>query len=290
MSTGKETPLVSVIMPNYNGEKYLAEAIESVLNQTYTHWELIAVDDGSKDNSVSIIQTYASKDNRIKLVINPINKGLSASRNEGLKVCEGEFVCFLDSDDIFLPNKLADQVKCLLENGSVGLVYSNQLIGDEKLNITDRSVYVMPTIGLKEFMSIRNLFSTLCVMIRRSVIKEVGYFDVSLAGGEDWDYWIRCSEKTSFYHLKTDVAVYRLHSAQMHHNMPKMKSARELIIKKHFKQGRLKQLAWGAHYWTWARMSKVHKDYRRTFWYLIQMLYHARTIKNLKTIFSEYNR
>lgn len=290
MSTNAIAPLVSIILPNYNNARYVAEAIESVLKQTYTNWELIVIDDGSSDNSVEIIQKVIYRDERIKLIINPVNKGVSASRNEGLKTCKGDFVCFLDSDDIFLPNKLTDQVEYLLQNNTIGLVYSNQLVGDEKLSIIGKSEYFMPSMAIKEFMSIRNLFSTLCVMIRRELIKQVGYFDIKLIGGEDWDYWIRCSEKTTFYHLKRDVAIYRQHSAQSHNNIVKMKQARILVIKKHFNKGNMKRLAWGAHYWTFARMSKFHKDYILTFWYLVQMLYYARTIKNLKTIFSEYNK
>lgn len=290
MSTPSVTPLVSIIMPNYNNRKYIAEAMESVLNQTYTNWELIVIDDGSMDNSVEIIQAYAAKDERIRLLVNATNKGVSASRNEGLKNSNGAFICFLDSDDVFLPNKLSDQVECLQQNSAAGLVYSDQLVSDDKLNIIDKSEYFMPSLDLKEFMSIRNLFSTLTVMLRRKLMEQVGYFDSALSGGEDWDYWIRCSEKTPFIHLKINTAIYRQHVAQSHNNITKMKAAREQVIKKHFNKGRVKHLALGAHYWTWARMSNYHKKYLLTFWYLVQMFYHARTVKNLKTIFSEYNK
>lgn len=290
MSSDSVGPLVSIIMPNYNNGQYLAEAIESVQNQTYTNWELVIVDDGSKDNSVDVIQKYAAGDQRIRLLVNATNKGVSASRNEGLKVGKGDFICFLDSDDIFLPNKLADQVACLLQNSSLDLVYANQLVGDEKLNVIDKNEYFVPSIELREFMSIRNLFSPISVMLRRELVEKVGGFDTRLIGGEDWDYWIRCSEKTAFYHIQKTVAMYRQHATQSHNNIAKMKAARARVIKKHFNQGRIKHLALGAHYWTWARMSKYHKNYLMTSWYLLKMIYHTRTVKNFKTIVTEFVR
>lgn len=290
MSDRSSAPLVSIILPNYNNAKYVGEAIESVLSQTYTNWELIVIDDGSTDNSVEIIQKYAAQDERIKWLINATNKGVSASRNEGLKRYRGEFICFLDSDDVFLPNKLTDQVACLQQNENIDLVYSDQLVGDEKLSIIRKNEYFIPSIDLREFMAIRNLFSTLCVLLRRKLVEQVGYFDTQLAGGEDWDYWIRCSEKTPFIHLRTDTAIYRQHAAQSHKNIDKMKAAREQVIQKHFNKGRVKRLAWGAHYWTWARKSKYHKKYALTSWYLLKMVYFARSIKNLRTIFIEFVR
>ena len=97
--------LISIVTPMYNGEKYVEETIQSVLKQTYPNWEMVIVDDGSKDNGPSIVEKYAQTDNRIKL-LRQSNAGSSAARNNGLKHVQGRFVCFLDSDDFWEPNFL----------------------------------------------------------------------------------------------------------------------------------------------------------------------------------------
>ena len=103
-------PKISVIMPVYNGEKFLKEAIESILNQTFQNFELIIINDGSKDSSLDIIKKYENSDNRIK-VINQENAGVSVSRNNGIKNSIGEYVAFIDCDDLWLPKKLETQLE-----------------------------------------------------------------------------------------------------------------------------------------------------------------------------------
>lgn len=94
-------PLVSIITPLYNSEKYIAETIESVLAQTYSNWEMIIVDDCSKDNSTKIVEEYQKKDRRIKLYRNEINKGVSYTRNRAIDLSQGKYIAFLDSDDLW---------------------------------------------------------------------------------------------------------------------------------------------------------------------------------------------
>src|SRR5882757_4082321 len=109
------TPLVSVIMPAYNAEKYIAEAINSVKQQTYTAWELIVIDDGSTDNTAAIIKKYAGTDNRIMYTYQA-NGGQGKARNNGLKKATGEYVAFLDADDLWIPEKLNTQVEIMHAN------------------------------------------------------------------------------------------------------------------------------------------------------------------------------
>jgi glycosyltransferase involved in cell wall biosynthesis len=111
----KDAPLISVVMSVYNGKKYLAEAIESILNQTYKNFELIIVNDGSKDNSIEIIKSYMNQDNRIVL-IDRENKGLPYSLNEGISIAKGEYIARMDADDISLPERFEKQIDFMQKN------------------------------------------------------------------------------------------------------------------------------------------------------------------------------
>lgn len=108
--------LVSIITPNYNCGRFIAQTIESVLAQTYTNWEMLIVDDCSTDDSVQIAQNYAAKDSRIKVIQNEKNSGAAISRNKAIELAQGEFIAFLDSDDLWMPDKLEKQIAFMREN------------------------------------------------------------------------------------------------------------------------------------------------------------------------------
>ena len=110
-----ETALVSIIMPMYNAGKFLSKSIESVLEQTYQNWELLLIDDGSKDDSIDIALAFMEKDSRIFLLKNEQNMGIAKTRNKGIEASKGQYIAFLDSDDLWLPNKLEVQVKWMEE-------------------------------------------------------------------------------------------------------------------------------------------------------------------------------
>ena len=112
-------PLVSIITPLYNSEKYIAETIEFVLAQTYSNWEMIIVDDCSKDNGVEIVEKYREKDKRIKLYQNEINKGVSYTRNRAIDIAQGKYIAFLDSDDLWKKEKLEKQINFMEQNNIV---------------------------------------------------------------------------------------------------------------------------------------------------------------------------
>lgn len=127
------TPLVSIIMPCYNAERYIAQSIESVLAQTYDNWELLITDDGSADKSVEIVSKYCNKDNRIDLLVNK-HKGIAETRNASIARAKGRFVAFLDSDDIWKSNKLEKQVNYMIEN-NVAFTYSSYEVIDAQGNV-----------------------------------------------------------------------------------------------------------------------------------------------------------
>ena len=124
-------PLVSVIMPSYNAEKYIAESIESVLHQTYANWQLVITDDCSTDRTPEIVEKYRKQDPRIDFAIAKQHSGIAATRNLCLSRAKGRFVAFLDNDDLWLPNKLKMQVRFMLDNGCAFSYSDYELLNED---------------------------------------------------------------------------------------------------------------------------------------------------------------
>ena len=128
-------PLISIILPTYNAEKYIKETIESILNQTYKNWELIITDDNSSDKTLKILRLYAKRFDRIKLYINSKNEGAACARNNCLKFCNSDFIAFIDSDDWWEINKLELQINFMLENNYPISFTSYRLIDENGVSI-----------------------------------------------------------------------------------------------------------------------------------------------------------
>lgn len=144
--------LVSIVMPCYNGEKFIRETIESVLAQTYDKWELLVIDDGSKDNSYDLVSHYAERDNRIKL-IKQKNAGSAAARNNGIRHSKGQYLALLDSDDIWLPGFLDSQIRFIRQKGAICVCSSYSRI-DEQSNEILKPVMSKPIITSKNMQSV----------------------------------------------------------------------------------------------------------------------------------------
>ena len=210
-------PLVSVILPVYNGSGCLRDAVESVLAQTYQPVELIAVNDGSTDDSADILAAYGSR----LVLINQANGGVARARNAGLAAARGEFVAFLDQDDWWLPEKVAKQVELFLSDAGLGLVHTGIDQFDDRCNRYGATVY--DTGGSRSLLG--NCFDRLLlgngvfnssVMIRKSVLAKAGMFDVTLGGNtvQDFDLWLRIARHFRFGYLSEKLAVLRLHAGQ----------------------------------------------------------------------------
>ncbi|MGI4022331.1 MAG: glycosyltransferase family 2 protein [Janthinobacterium lividum] len=201
------TPLVSVIIPCYNYGKFLSEALDSVLSQTYTNWECIVVNDGSTDNSEIIGKKYENNDSRFKYIYQK-NAGHSSARNTALKVSKGKYIQFLDADDMLEREKLNLQVSLMEEKPEVDLVYSD-ILGfldkDPERKLTPASFFTQPLLSGRGETIIANLISTNfflpgCVIMRRTVYERIGTMKSSY-GFEDWEYFFRMAiEGFSFYH------------------------------------------------------------------------------------------
>jgi glycosyltransferase involved in cell wall biosynthesis len=229
-----DSTTVSVIIPCFNVAKYVRDAIRSVRNQTYRDVEILCVDDGSTDDTPLLLREEAAADPRVRIVTRS-NGGLPAARNTGLKHAQGGFICFLDADDVFLPDKIERQVRFLAEHPDIDLVYSDYYEGDSELNLVGLRAPRIAASDMTEALAEKNWFTPQVPLLRRRMVEAAGEFDPSLRASEDWDYWIRCSRAGKFGYLPGPVAIYRLHANQMHHDSTRMFTSGKRVLRKHYR-------------------------------------------------------
>jgi glycosyltransferase involved in cell wall biosynthesis len=226
--------MVSVVMPCYNAARYVDEAIGSLQKQTYADLEILAVNDGSTDDTQAHLDRLAANDPRVR-VFTQANAGPSAARNRAMRNLRGQYVCFLDGDDIYLPEKIERQVRFLDEHPAVDLVFSDYYHGDSELNLIALTSGRIPHTDMVEAFAMRNWFGIHAVLFRRSLMARVGEFDESLRMAEDWDYWIRCAQTGSFAYVAGPMTIYRVHGVQAHFNLDSMFRGGKRVLQKHFK-------------------------------------------------------
>lgn len=222
-------PKISVIMPVYNGEKYLREAIDSILNQTYEGFEFIIINDCSTDLTEEIIKSY--NDSRIIYIKNEKNLGVALSLNKGLDLAQGEYIARMDADDISLPERFAEQVSFLREHPSVAVCGTvTALFGAKNAS----STY---TVFGKENIKIELLFSSClahpAVMMRRDVIKKEHYrYDNFYDKIEDYELWTRINEKYDMDNIDKVLFKYRIHEDQVTQNYTEKHIKKLKLVKK----------------------------------------------------------
>lgn len=242
-------PTISVIMSVYNGAIYLRQAIESILNQTYTDFEFIIIDDGSKDNSLNIIKSY--KDPRIVL-ISRTNKGLTASLNEGIEKARGIFIARQDADDISMLDRFEKEIAFMNSHPDVGLIGSNYVHIDEKGKETGghTNIFTHPN-DLKACLVLCNQYGHGSILVRRDVLTKVGPYSQSVGHAEDYDLWIRISRVTKVANIEEPLFLYRNLPTSVSHS--KLKEQIELTFKirdkafKHFIKNRSQYKLFGFH-------------------------------------------
>lgn len=225
-------PKVSVVIPAYNAMNYLPKTLESVLQQTFTDFEVLIVNDGSSDQIVEWVDGVT--DLRVKL-ISQRNQGVSTARNIGIGHAQGEYVAFLDADDLWEPTKLEKQVHYLADRSEVGLVYTWTTLIDTLGEPTGRVFASLVEGHVWKQLIENDMISTgSSTMIRRSCFDEVGVFDPSLAFAEDWDMWLRIAACYSFGVVKEPLTFYRQHPNNATKNRQKMMQSLRIVIEKTF--------------------------------------------------------
>lgn len=215
--------LVSVVIPAYNVEAHISEALDSVLAQDYPQVELIVVDDGSKDDTANVVATRYPQ----ARLIRKANGGAATARNEGIRAAQGEFVAFLDADDIWLPGKLRAQIEHFAAHPEVGVNCTDfgRWESDEH-GIFPDPLSVIPDQGgiapgaidndcsgwVYHKLLLDNFVWTTTVVMRRSVIDKIGLYDESFRLGQDYEYFLRAAQETMIYRLSRAYALYRQHA------------------------------------------------------------------------------
>ncbi|AFZ58640.1 glycosyltransferase family 2 protein [Anabaena cylindrica FACHB-243] len=235
-------PKISVIIPVYNSEKTVAETLESVLAQTYGNLEIIIVDDGATDKSIEICRQF--KDKRIK-IIHQQNRGLAGARNTGIRHAKGEFLAFVDSDDLWLPEKLEKHLQHLQRSPQVGVSFSRSLFIDDQSK--PLGIYQMPKLKniTPEYLFCRNPISNgSSVVIRRDVLTAIKfeanvhgevedfYFDDRFRQSEDIECWLRIALQTTWKieGIPEALTLYRLNSGGLSANLFKQYESWEQIL------------------------------------------------------------
>jgi glycosyltransferase involved in cell wall biosynthesis len=225
---------VSVIIPTYNRGPYIAEAIRSVLGQTYPRVEIIVADDGSTDDTRELVAQFGQGVTYLQL---PHRGQPAATRNAGLRATEGEYVAFLDSDDLFLPDKLALQVAALEPHPEAGLAYSNgYFFRDDPQVPIGRALDGLPTPtgdALPDLLR-GNFLTSPVVLVRRACLEVAGFFDEdpALFIAEDYELWLRLSAHFPFVYVLGDVAAIRRHGESISRDVADLRSCALLALAK----------------------------------------------------------
>lgn len=248
-------PIVSIITPAYNAEKFLSDTISSVQSQTFQNWELIIVDDCSTDNTNVLANDYAKEDGRIKIIKAPKNGGVAAARNIGLEYAQGEYIAFLDSDDLWKPSKLEKQLTFMKEKGCV-LSYTDF----QKFNFDDGSlgkVIRCPKKMRANDILKNTAIGCLTVMVDK---KQAGEFRMpSLNHTEDnctWYHILKNTNQTA-YNLGEVLSLYRDGNASMTKNKGKSAKQQWQTYRNYFKFSRMKS----AYYFSWYAFNAILRHF-----------------------------
>ena len=233
-------PLVSIIMPAYNAGKFIAQSIQSVVDQTCSNWELIVVDDGSTDRTAEAVQAFARGDTRIKYFYQK-NRGQGVAKNTGIQAAGGDFIAFLDADDLWCQSKLTTQTGAMLETGA-DLVFSNGFTFTEDDALHPTGTFDPPTgklVGqeLVNALFLRNIIPILSVLVRREVLRKGQLFPeegINSRRCEDYDLWFRLAwVGATFFGLNEKLVKYRSHGSSTSANIPKLIEAEINVLQTH---------------------------------------------------------
>lgn len=210
------TPLISIITPLYNAAPFIAQQLESIQNQTYSHWEHIIVDDASSDNSVPIVEDFIAGDSRFKLIKNQENKGAAYSRNYATEIATGEYIAFLDSDDWWHASKLEKQI-AFMQMYNLGVSFTNYLHVNEEGKPLNKRIKALPTLTYKKQHS-NNYVGNLTGIYKCAEIGKI--MAPPIRKRQDWAVWLEAIQKSErpAMGLQEDLAYYRVRKGSISSN------------------------------------------------------------------------
>lgn len=223
-------PLVSVIMPVYNGEKYISESIESILHQTYKNFEFIIIDDGSTDSTSVLLSDYQKKDPRIKVKRFEKNQGLTICLNIGIKLARGEYIARMDADDISLPSRFEKQVEFLEKHPHVAVLGTSFSLIDQN-GSTLRKYFFSNNHNILKWNLL--FFNPIChpsVVFRASTIREIGGYSSDLMRAQDYDLWWRVCRIAELSNLQEQYLIMRQHAMRVTNQHQEDQNAHIAII------------------------------------------------------------
>jgi glycosyltransferase involved in cell wall biosynthesis len=217
MAASEETTsLVSVVIATYNMAKHLPSAIRSVLNQKYANVEVIVVDDGSTDSTQSVLKPFLL-DRRVRCLYQD-NKGQAFAKNLGVNVSRGDYVAFLDADDMWVPEKLDLQLPLFCESGNIGVVYSRHVPINENDEVCESVEHRLYRGHITEPLFVENFVPFGTAVVRKECFKTLGGFREDIRMGIDYDLWLRFSTQFMFDYVDRPLLKYRVWSGQMSNN------------------------------------------------------------------------
>lgn len=237
---------VSIIMPAYNAGKTIRESIDSVISQTYSDWELLIIDDNSRDNTNEIVAEYVNNDNRINYYKQYPNQGVAAARNRAVDLSNGQFIAFLDSDDIWLPRKLEVQIKTL-ENSNSGMSCTSYSVIDEESNELDKYVILSKDISYKRLLRGSQVG---CLTVMVDTIKiDKNYLKMKQVGHEDYLTWLKIAKQFgNITVVPENLAKYRVFKGSLSGNKSKVIKWQFNIYKNELNINILSSLFYLGHY------------------------------------------
>jgi glycosyltransferase involved in cell wall biosynthesis len=229
-----KTPAISVLISVYNAEKYVSFAIESILNQTFSDFEVIIVDDCSSDASWSICQKYVQQDSRIIAIRNKINLGGCETLNVGLRLVKGKYVARQDNDDWSYEDRLAKQFHFMEAHPDVGIVGGSMEIIDETEKIIAKRSYNLTNKAIRKKIFQYSPFAHPLVMIRKSILDSVGYYNCEFAPADDYDLYFRIGKISDFANLNDILLKYRVVSTSLTNTRTKKMELATIKIRKNY--------------------------------------------------------
>ena len=227
-------PKVSVIIPTHNRSHLLSKAIQSVLSQSFQDFEIIVVDDASKDNTAQIVNVFSDK--RIRYIRHRVNKGDCRSRNSGVKHANGEYIAFLDDDDEWFPEKLGMQVS-ILDNSplKVGVVYTGSIAVDiANGNELYTRISTMRGNIFQHLLRYEEFITTSSVLLRKICFEKVRLFDESIAYCSDYDMWLRIAKEFYFECIQAPLVKYGIHKNNLGSNYSLQIKGKESVLNKYY--------------------------------------------------------